>query len=151
MQNVSLSNVSLNVSLSHLVPSRRNPRRVKPARESHYRLVALIRSQGLLQPLVVRPMEDKPKFYMVIAGSRRLGALREIHHGKGDPKIQCVLRDVDANTADALSLGENFGQEGMHPLDEAEAFAKLATQDGKDATAIASEFGVKEHYVRLCG
>jgi hypothetical protein len=36
----------------------------------------------------------------------------------------------------------------MHPLDEADAFAKLATADGKDAEAIAAEFGVAEHYVR---
>ena len=35
-------------------------------------------------------------------------------------------------------------REAMHPLDEAEAFAKLATGDGKDAQAIAAEFGVPE-------
>jgi hypothetical protein len=42
--------VQLNVPLSHLNPSRRNPRKVKPSREGHHRLVALIRSQGL-QPV----------------------------------------------------------------------------------------------------
>jgi ParB family chromosome partitioning protein len=147
--NRTLSVVSqLNVPLSHLVPGRRNPRRVKPAREAHRQLVALIRSQGLLQPLVVRPMEDKPKYYLVIAGHRRLAALKEIHQGDRDPKIACVLRDVDADTADALSLGENFGHQGMHPLDEAEAFASLATRDGKDAEAIAAEFGVSGNYVK---
>src|SRR5258705_7066896 len=140
--------VQLSVPLSQLVPSRRNPRKVKPSRESHQRLVALIHSQGLLQPLVVRPIEGKPKRYEVVAGDRRLKALREIHHDDGDPKIPCVLRDVDTATADAMSLGENFGREAMHPLDEAEAFAKLATSDGKDAQAIAAEFGVPEHYVR---
>jgi ParB/RepB/Spo0J family partition protein len=140
--------VQFNVPLSHLVPSRRNPRKVKPSRQAHDRLVALIRSQGLLQPLVVRPVEGQPKQFEVVAGGRRLRALREIHDGSGDPKIPCVLRDVDAVTADAMSLGENFGREAMHPLDEAEAFAKLATSDGKDAQAIAAEFGVPEHYVR---
>jgi len=140
--------VQLNVSLSHLVPSRRNPRKVKPGREAHQRLVALIRSQGLLQPLVVRCIKIKPKRYEVVAGDRRLQALREIHRGNGDPKIPCVLRDVDTVTADVMSLGENFAREQMHPLDEAEAFAKLATSDGKDAAAIATEFGVREHYVK---
>ena len=138
----------LNVPLSHLVPSRRNPRRVRPARDAHRRLVALIRSQGLLQPLVVRPTEGKPDHYTVIAGHCRLAALREVHKGDGNPKIPCVLRDVDADTADALSLGENFAQQAMHPLDEAEAFAGLAAQEGKDAAGIAAEFGVSEHYVR---
>src|SRR3954466_3310974 len=136
------------VPLSRLVPSRRNPRKVKPSREAHHRLVALIRSQGLLQPLVVRSLDGKPKRFEVVAGDRRLRALREIHRSDGDPKIPCVLRDVDTATADALSLGENFGREPMHPLDEAEAFAKLATRDGKDAEAIAAEFGVPIGYVK---
>ena len=140
--------VLLGVPLSHLVPSRRNPRKVKPSREAHHRLVALIRSQGLLHPLLVRSIEGKPKHYEVVAGDRRLRALREIHRGDGDPKIPCVLREVDAVTADAMSLGENFGREAMHPLDEAEAFAKLAMSEGKDAEAIAAEFGVPERYVR---
>ena len=138
--------VQLSVPLSRLVPSRRNPRKVKPAREAHRCLVALIRSQGLLQPLVVRGIEGKR--FEVVAGDRRLRALREIHKGDGDPKIPCILRDVDAATADAMSLGENFGREAMNPVDEAEAFAKLANGEGKDAKAIAAEFGVAEHYVR---
>ncbi|HRK31342.1 MAG TPA: ParB/RepB/Spo0J family partition protein [Tepidisphaeraceae bacterium] len=142
------SQSQLSVPLSHLLPSRRNPRRVKPDREAHRRLVALINAHGLLQPLVVRPCEGKSKDFLVIAGNRRLAALREIHRNNGDPKIPCVLRQVDEQTADALSLGENFGREPMHPLDEAEAFAKLARQDGKGAEVIASEFGVTDRYVR---
>lgn len=138
--------VQMSIKLSQLTVSRRNPRKVKPSRESQQCLVALIRSQGLLQPLVVRPIEGKK--YEVVAGERRLRALKEIHKNDGDPKIPCVVRDVDAATADALSLGENFGRVPMHPLDEAEAFAKLATSDGKDAKAIAAEFGVPERYVR---
>jgi len=138
----------LSVPLSRLLPSKRNPRRVKPDREAHRRLVALINAHGLLQPLVVRPCEGKANDYLVIAGNRRLAALREIHRNNGDPKIPCVLRKVDEETADALSLGENFGREPMHPLDEAEAFARLASQEGKGAAAIASEFGVTDRYVR---
>ena len=58
-----------------------------------------------------------------------------------------MLREVDADAAEGLALGENFGHQSMHPLDEAEAFGRLASQDGKDAAAIASEFGVNERYV----
>lgn len=134
----------LNVPLSQLVPGR-NPRKVKPSREAHKRLLALVRSQGLLQPLVVRRLDAK--HYEVVAGERRLRVLREVHRGE-DPKIPCVLRDVDDLTAESMSLGENFGREAMHPLDEAEAFAKLASSDGKDAEAIGAEFGVEERYVR---
>jgi len=143
-----MNRIQIEVPLSHLIPGKHNPRKVKPSREAHQRLVALIRSQGLLQPLVVRPADTKAKHFVVIAGNRRLAALKEIHRSDGDTKIPCVLKDVDADTADALSLGENFAREPMHPLDEAERFAKLASNKGKDAEAIASEFGVTEHYVR---
>jgi ParB family chromosome partitioning protein len=138
----------LSVPLSRLVPSRSNPRRVKPSHEADQSLQALIQAYGLLQPLVVRPLEGKAKFFEVVAGHRRLLALRKIHRDDGNPKIPCILCDLDAVTADAVSLGENFGRAAMHPLDEAEAFAKLAKNDGKGVEAIAAEFGVRERYVR---
>jgi ParB family transcriptional regulator, chromosome partitioning protein len=140
----------LSVPLSHLVPSRRNPRRVKTSPEADQSLLALIQAYGLLQPLVVRPLDGQPKFFEVVAGHRRLVALRKIHRGDDNPKIPCVRCDLDAVTADAVSLGENFGRAAMHPLDEAEAFAKLAKNDGKGVEAIAAAFGVREQYVRLC-
>jgi len=138
----------LSVLLSHLVPSRRNPRRVKTSREADQSLLALIQTYGLWQPLVVRPLEGKARHYEVIAGHRRLHALRKIHQGDGDPKIACILCDLEGVTVDAVSLGENFGRAAMHPLDEAEAFAKLAMNEGKGVESIAAEFGVKERYVR---
>jgi ParB family chromosome partitioning protein len=60
------------------------------------------------------------------------------------------LRSADDDTADALALAENFIREPMHPLDEAEAFAKLAREEAKGVEAIAAEFGVTQPYVRLC-
>jgi len=139
----------VNVALSKLHPSPTNPRWVKAKPEAHRRLVASIRAYGLLEPLVVRPMPDQTGEYQVIAGNRRLVALRHIHRGsKDDPKISCEVRNVDDPTAEALSLSENFVREAMHPLDEAEAFAKLAADEAKGVAAIASEFGVTERYVR---
>src|SRR5271168_3152194 len=137
------------VALSNLHPSRRNPRWVKPKPEAHQRLLASIRAFGLLEPLVVRPMPGQSGEFQVIAGGRRLSALRLIHRqSKEDPKIPCEVRDVDDPTAGAMALSENFVREAMHPLDEAEAFAKLATDEAKGVEAIASQFGVTERYVR---
>ena len=138
----------IHIRLSELVLNRRNPRRVKPEREAHRRLVASIRSHGLLQPLVVRPAADDPRSFRVIAGQRRLAALREVHRGEGDPKVACEVRDVDDATTEAIGLAENFAREPMHPLDEAEAFARLAREDAKGVDAIAAEFGVTRRYVR---
>ncbi len=143
------NNMQILVSLSKLTPSRRNVRLVKPEREAHRRLVASIKAHGLLEPLVVRPTEDDPKLFRVIAGGRRLAALREVYkESKSDPKIPCQLREVDDVMANALSLAENFIRKAMHPLDEAEAFADLAREEAKGVEAVAAEFGVSQGYVR---
>lgn len=154
------------IPLCQLFASRSNPRRVRPERDAHRRLVASIRTYGLLEPLVVRPRNlpapggesdngELPR-YEVVAGKRRLDALRTIHRrtpletlkvfpGAGVP---CMIHDVDAETAHGMALSENFAREGMHPLDEAEAFARLAHVDAKGVAAIAAEFGVTARYVR---
>jgi ParB family transcriptional regulator, chromosome partitioning protein len=141
---------SVLIPLSKLIPGRRNPRRVKPERDAHRRLVASIRAHGLLQPLVVRPDEGDSGGYRVTAGNRRLAALREIHRNDGkEPRVPCVIRAVpDEDAADAQALAENFAREPMHPLDEAQAFAKLAREDGQGVDAIAADFGVTPAYVR---
>lgn len=136
----------IKVPLSKLVAGKANPRRVKPDREAHARLAASIRSMGFFSSLVVLPVGEEGEKFTVIAGNRRLAALREVHKGEAEVSVSCVL--VDAENPDALSLAENFAREPMHPLDEAEAFSKLASGDGKDPEAIAADFGVTEHYVR---
>lgn len=137
------------VTLSKLTASRRNPRRVKPERDAHRRMVASIRAHGLLAPLVVEADHSTSGNFRIIAGNRRLAALREVF--KEDvrpPKVPCVLRAVDEEAAHALALAENFVREPMHPLDEAEAFARLARNEAKAIESIAAEFGVTEAYVR---
>jgi ParB family chromosome partitioning protein len=146
------------IPLSKLVPAgRRNPRRVKPERDAHRRLVASIRAHGLLQPLIVRPVivtgddgaNGRPGAYRVTAGHRRLTALREVHRGDDDVRVPCVVRAAGTDeAADAQALAENFAREPMHPLDEATAFAKLAREEGRDAQAIAADFGTSPAYVR---
>jgi len=95
------------------------------------------------------PTTPAPAISKVIAGNRRLAALRDVYKDSArPPKVLCVLRSVDDDTADALALAENFVREPMHPLDEAEAFAKLAREEAKGVESIASEFGVSQPYVR---
>ncbi|MBI1374555.1 MAG: hypothetical protein GC159_17700 [Phycisphaera sp.] len=135
------------IPLSKLVASRKNPRRVKPMREAHRRLVASIRTHGPMGTLTVLPEQDGK--HKVIAGCRRLAAMREVYrHADDDPLIHCEVREVDGVGAEGIALAENFAREPMHPLDEAEAFARLAHVDAKGVSAIASQFGVEPKYVR---
>ena len=144
-----LTGKRLEVPLSKLTASRHNPRKVKAERDAHRRLVASIRAHGLLQPLVVQPHGEGR--YAVIAGNRRLAALRELFKDAAapvDPKIACILKQVTADEGLSAALAENFVREPMHPLDEAEAFAALAREEGQGAEEIASRFGVTPAFVR---
>ncbi|MFT3686406.1 MAG: ParB/RepB/Spo0J family partition protein [Phycisphaerales bacterium] len=138
--------MTISVSLSKLVCSRLNVRRVKPEREAHRIMVASVKAFGLLEPLLVRKVEGEDR-YDVIDGKRRLAALRVVHRGE-NPRIECSPKNVDDHTARAISLSANYTQLKMHPLDESEAFARLATEDGKGVEEIAIEFGVSDSYIR---
>lgn len=108
-------------------------------------LAASIQAHGLLQSLVVR--EADKRRYAVVAGGRRLRALRQL------AKAKCIERNapipcrvVPADEAAELSLAENVVRVNMHPADEIEAFARLA-DEGDGPEAIAARFGVSGAHV----
>lgn len=110
-------------------------------------LAAAIAACGLLQNLIVHPLEERG-LYGVSAGGRRLAALAKLRDDgviAPDFKANCIVIDTD----DALqaSLAENVAREAMNPADEARAFRRLV-ESGKTHTAIAAAFGVTERHVK---
>jgi ParB family chromosome partitioning protein len=102
----------------HLVePSPYQARREIPA-EQLLELAESIRSEGLLQPIVVRKIGEK---FQLIAGERRWRAFQQL-------KIRTIsARLVDAGDASAAALGliENLQREGLNPIEEAHGYASL--------------------------
>ena len=89
-------------------------------------LAASIKSQGVMQPIVVRPTgQDR---YEIIAGERRWRASQIA----GRDSIPAVVRDVPDETAIALALIENIQREDLNPMEEALALKRL--QDEFDLT-----------------
>jgi ParB family chromosome partitioning protein len=108
-------------------------------------LVASIKAHGLLENLLVVRSDDQ---YEVIAGGRRLAALRQLQEEAvlpADFPVACEL--VSAEDAHELSLVENSVREAMHPADQFEAWAKL-TDEGLSVADIAARFGIREELVR---
>lgn len=103
-------------------------------------LAAMIRAQGLLQPLIVRKNADGCE---VIAGARRLKALQSIASEKGEvPAISCVVVGAcDDATAIEASLAENIARLPMDEMDQYSAFAALIKQ-GRSEDEIAQQFGI---------
>ncbi len=98
-------------------------------------LVASIRDNGLLQPVVVRPVEDGA--WEVVAGERRFRAVQEL----GWSHVAAVIRDVDDRTMVVLALIENLQREDLNPLDEAHAYRRLVDEFGLTQAQVADRVG----------
>lgn len=136
------------IKLKDLTPSKANPRTVTDA-AALLGLAASIKADGLLQNLVVR--KGKGKKYEIISGERRYRALKLLEES-GDidgtfPVSVEVRSGLDADDALRLATVENIQREQLAPMDEAEAFARMAGE-GADLADIAAKAGVSEATVK---
>lgn len=82
-------------------------------------LAASIKTQGIMQPVLVRPSEGGR--YEIIAGERRFRAAQLA----GLEEIPVLVREVDDQAAAAMALIENIQREDLNPLEEAQGIARL--------------------------
>ncbi|OEU76124.1 MAG: chromosome partitioning protein ParB, partial [Desulfuromonadales bacterium C00003107] len=105
-------------------------------------LVASVREKGIIQPLVVRRLEDH---YQIIAGERRWRAAQKasLH------EVPVVIQDVSEEMAYEMAIIENIQREDLNPIEEAEAYRQLihrfeltqeeaAKRVGKDRSSVAN-------------
>lgn len=83
-------------------------------------LAASIKAQGLMQPILVRPIAEPGK-YEIIAGERRFRAAQIA--GLND--VPVLVKDVDDQAAAAMALIENIQREDLNPLEEAQGIHRL--------------------------
>lgn len=95
-----------------------------------------IRAQGVVQPIVVRPI-GTPNHYEIIAGERRWRATQMA----GLQEIPAVVRDVPDEAALAMALIENIQREALNPLEEAGALQRLAQEFGLTHQEVADAVG----------
>ncbi len=121
------------VSLASIVPSPLQPRR-EFAREALEELVDSIRQRGIIQPLIVRPVHDT---FELIAGERRWRAAKEI----GLTEAPVIVRQATDLEVLELSLIENLQRADLNPIEEAQAYARLAGEFGMRQEDIAQKVG----------
>jgi ParB family chromosome partitioning protein len=107
----------MEIPLAKIRPNPRQPRREMEA-EKLKELAESIRAEGLLQPIVVRPVGDH---FEIIAGERRFRAYQSLERSRIPARIMAVS---DASSA-ALALIENLQREGLNPIEEALGYASL--------------------------
>ena len=100
-----------------------------------------IKNVGLLEPIIVRPLQSD---YEIISGGRRYEACKLL----GMIRITCHIIDVDDKEAYEISLIENLQQKSMNPLEEASAFKKYVHTFGWGGESdLAKRIGKSQEYV----
>ncbi|MEX0976724.1 MAG: ParB/RepB/Spo0J family partition protein [Woeseia sp.] len=101
-------------------------------------LASSIRSQGVVQPIVARPIKGSgTQRYEIVAGERRWRAAQMA----GLQEIPTVIRDVPDNAAIAMALIENIQREDLNPLEEARALDRLIREFDLTHQAAADAVG----------
>src|ERR1700689_3025110 len=108
--------------------------------ESLAELADSIKSQGVVQPILVRPLlrrSGEAQRYEIIAGERRWRAAEMA----GLPEIPAIIREVADEAAVAMALIENIQREDLNPLEEARALSRLIEEFGLTHQAAATAIG----------
>jgi ParB family transcriptional regulator, chromosome partitioning protein len=122
------------LAVGMLRPGRFQPRtRMDP--QSIAELADSIKSQGLIQPILVRPVEGGK--YEIIAGERRWRAAQLA----GLTQVPVVMRDVPDQAALAMALIENIQREDLNPLEEANGIQRLVDEFEMTHEAAAQAVG----------
>lgn len=100
-------------------------------------LAASIQKHGVMQPIVIRPIEDSETPYEIIAGERRWRAAKLA----GLAEIPAIVRDLTDQVAIALALIENIQRQDLNPIDQALALQRFHEEFGLSHQEIADTVG----------
>jgi ParB family chromosome partitioning protein len=109
------------LALDRLQPGRYQPR-TRMDEGSLYELAESIKGQGVMQPILVRPLDSG--HYEIIAGERRFRAARLA----GLDRVPVLVKQVADEAAAVMALIENIQREDLNPLEEAQGLQRLVTE-----------------------
>ena len=112
-----------NIEISRLQPGKYQPR-TNMDQVALAELAESIKAQGVMQPILVRPIDDDR--YEIIAGERRWRAAQLA----GLSEVPALIRNVADESALAMSLIENIQRENLNPLEEALGIQRLINEFG---------------------
>ncbi|WP_375056533.1 ParB/RepB/Spo0J family partition protein [Zobellella sp. DQSA1] len=124
----------LSLALNELQPGKYQPRR-DMSQVALEELAVSIRQQGIIQPIVVRPLESGG--YEILAGERRWRAARLA----GLSQVPCLLKAVEDREAMAIGLIENIQREDLNVIEEARALSRLIEEFGFTHQTVAEAVG----------
>lgn len=123
------------IAISKIKPNIHQPRR-QFDEESLHELATSIKNQGIVQPLIVRRLENTDN-YEIVAGERRYRAGKII----GLNELPVIVRDYTDIEAMTIALIENLQREDLNSIDEAEALNELKTVHKLSQEELAEKIG----------
>lgn len=135
------------LELKKITPSRTNPRK-HFAPEAQKELAESIKKHGLLQPILVRPVNNH---FEIVAGERRFRAAKDA----GLETLPVTVRELTDTEALEIQVVENLQRTDLHPLEEAEGYRQLHEKHGYGIEDIAAKVGKSKAYIysrlKFCG
>lgn len=128
------------INIEDIIPNSRQPRQVMDD-DKLDELAGSIQEHGIVQPVVIRPLEDG--IYELIAGERRWRACQKL----GMQKIPAVIREYGDLEAAAAALIENVQRENLNPLEEAGAYRILMEEFGLTQEEVSKRVGKSRPFV----
>src|SRR5215471_14848559 len=122
------------IDIDRILPNSNQPRKSFDE-NALIELADSIREHGVVQPVIVRPLEDG--FFQLIAGERRWRACQRI----GLARVPAIVREAGENAALELALIENLQREDLNPMEEAEAYDRLIVDFGLTQEDVARRVG----------
>ncbi|MBE8220276.1 MAG: ParB/RepB/Spo0J family partition protein, partial [Alphaproteobacteria bacterium] len=132
------------LAIDQLVAGAYQPRRAFDE-EAIAALAESFRQNGILQPLIVRPLADAAdkRLYEIVAGERRFRAaqIAQLH------QVPVVVRSLSDVQALEIGVVENVQREGLNPIEEAEGYRRLAEEFHYTQADIAEIVGKSRSYI----
>jgi ParB family chromosome partitioning protein len=125
------------IEISKIRPNARQPRRDFDA-ASISELAGSIRSAGLLQPVILRPITGSRDQFELIAGERRLRACKSLDW----TKIPAIVTNATDQDAGVWALIENVHRSDLNPMDRALSLKQLAAEFGLTHESLAEQVGL---------
>jgi len=129
-----------NISVERITPNPEQPR-LAMEQVGLDELAASIREHGVLQPILVRPLDDGE--FQLIAGERRWRASK----AAGLATIPALVEEIDDDTALEISIIENLQREDLSPLDEAAMYDRMVRDHGYSVRRLAQKLGKDKGYL----
>ena len=130
------------VGIDDLAPNPHNPRR-RFSDEDLEELCNSIREKGVIQPILVRPMQQRETGFEIIAGERRWRAAREA----GLAEVPVLVVEVGDREALELAIIENVQRTDLNAIEEARGYERLAREFHYSHTDLARIIGKSRSHV----